>query len=72
MEENKGNLFRPIEFWSDIIKVLDGRVKQISTAYGFGEVNLRLVIRQAKIKDVTFSEEVTVRQPDTEDKDAKD
>ena len=70
MEMQKENLFKPIEFWSDIIKVLDGRVKTISTTYGFGEVALKLVIRGGNVKDVTFLEEVSVRQKEIED--AKD
>ena len=69
MEKNKENLFKSVEFWSDIIKILDGRVKEISTTYGFGEVNLRLVIRQSKIKDVIFAEEVMVRQKDADAED---
>ena len=67
---NKNNeLFQPIEFWSDTIKILDGRVKQISTVYGFGEVSLKLVIRHGKILDVIYSEEVAVRQPETQKDD---
>lgn len=57
-------LFKNIEFWSDIIKVLDGRVKQIATTYGFGEVSVKLDIRHGEVLDVTFSEQVTVRQKD--------
>jgi len=58
----KDNLFKPIEFWSDIIKIVDGRVKEIATTYGFGEVTVKLKVRDNDIKIVTFSEEVSVKQ----------
>jgi len=65
---NKPELFQPMEFWSDTIKILDGRVKQIATTYGFGEVDLKLLIKHGRIQVVTFSEEVAVRQ---EEKDGR-
>jgi len=61
------DLFQPLEFWSDTIKILDGRVRNIATAYGFGEVNLKLLIKHGRIQVVTFSEEVAVRQEDKPD-----
>jgi hypothetical protein len=58
----KEELFQPLEFWSDIVKVMDGRIKQIATTYGFGAVNLKILIKHGKVQVVTFSEEVSVRQ----------
>jgi hypothetical protein len=65
-------LFQPIEFWSDLIKILDGRVKQTAEVYGFGEVRLKLVIRGGMIRDVVFSEEVSVRQNEKVQKNARE
>ena len=66
------NLFKPIDFWSDLIRILDGRVKQTAEVYGFGEVRLRLVIKGGVIKDVIFSEEVSVRQDEKTKEDARE
>ena len=59
--ENK-KLFQPIEFWSDKIKLLDDRVKLIANTFGFGKVGLEIILKHGKVIDVTFTEEVTVRQ----------
>lgn len=74
MEPNKlpiteGSLFQPIEFWSDLVRVLDGRISQLATVYGFGEVSATLVIKKGKVLDVKFSEEVVVRQETEETND---
>lgn len=60
MDEDK--LYQPIEFWSDKVKFLDDRVKLIANTYGFGRIGLELIMKHGKIIDVTFSEEITVRQ----------
>jgi len=59
---DKKELYQPIEFWSEKIKLLDDRVRLISSTFGFGRVGLDLIIKHGKIIDVTFSEEITVRQ----------
>lgn len=64
-------LFKPIEFWSDLVRILDGRVKQTAEVYGFGEVRLRLVIKGGIVRDVVFSEEVSVRQNEKVQEDAR-
>jgi hypothetical protein len=63
--ENK-NLFQPIEFWGDKIKILDDRIRLIADTFGFGKVGLKIIIKHGKVIDVTFSEEVTVRQKENE------
>jgi hypothetical protein len=60
------NLFQPIEFWSEKIKLLDDRVKLIANTFGFGKVGLTLILKHGKVIDVTFSEEITVRQKENE------
>lgn len=62
------DLHQPIEFWSEKIKLLDDRVRLISNTFGFGKVGLELIIKHGKIIDVTFTEEITVRQKDEKDK----
>lgn len=65
-------LFQPLEFWSDLIKILDGRIKQTAEVYGYGEVKLKLVVRGGKIRDVVFSEEVSVRQDEKVQENARE
>jgi len=54
----------PVEFWSHIVKILDERIKNISEGYGWGEVDLKIVIREKKILDVGFSDQITIRRKD--------
>ena len=68
MDEKK--LHQPIEFWSEKIRFLDDRVRLISNTFGFCKVGLELIIKHGKIIDVTFTEEITVRQKD--EKEQKD
>jgi hypothetical protein len=58
----KDNLFKPVEFWADITRVADNRVKQIATSYGFGEVNIKLTIKHGDVVFVTYGEEVAIKQ----------
>lgn len=60
--ENK-DLFQPIEFWSEKIKLLDDRLKLIANTFGFGKIGLEIVLKHGKIIDVIFREEIAVRQP---------
>lgn len=62
----KNNFFQPIEFWSEKIKLLDDRLKLIANTFGFGKVGLTLIMKHGKVIDVTFTEEITVRQKDDE------
>lgn len=61
-------LYQPVEWWSEKIKLLDDRVKLIANTFGFGEVGMKLIMKHGKIIDVTYTEKITVRQTD---KDAK-
>lgn len=60
--EEKDNLFKPIEFWSNVIKIADGRVKEIANSYGHGEVSVTFKIRDHDIKIIDFTEQVSVKQ----------
>ena len=60
--ENK-DLFQPIEFWSEKIKLLDDRLNLIANTFGFGKIGLEIVLKHGKIIDVIFREEIAVRQP---------
>jgi hypothetical protein len=63
--ENK-DLFQPLEFWSDKVKLLDDRVRLLANTFGFGKVGLELIVRHGKVIDVTFTEVVTVRQKEND------
>jgi len=65
--DNK-DLYQSIKFWSENIKLLDDRVKLIANTFGFGKVGLELIIKHGKIIDVTFTEEITVRQKNEKSK----
>ena len=59
-------LFQPIEFWSDTVKLLDGRIGEIAKTYGFGEVSVVIKIKHGKVLDVIFKEEIAVRQQEND------
>lgn len=65
---DEDNLYQPVEWWSEKIKLLDDRVKLVANTFGFGKVGLELIMKHGKVIDVTFTEEITVRQKDEKKK----
>jgi len=63
------DLFQPIEFWSEKIRLLDDRIRLVSNTFGFGKVGLELIIKHGRIIDVVFTEKITVRQKKKDEKD---
>jgi hypothetical protein len=50
----------PIEFWSEIVMHLDQKAKVISDDYGWGKINLTLIIQGGKVTQVVFNDEIRV------------
>lgn len=56
------NLFMPIEWWSDVVKAMDGKIKLISENYGFGSITFEATIIKGRVKDLVFKDKIRVRQ----------
>jgi hypothetical protein len=53
--------YLPMAFWSQIVDTLDNKSKSISEVYGFGKIDLSLIIYNGKVKDVIFNDEIRIR-----------
>jgi hypothetical protein len=53
--------YLPMRFWSQIVETLDQKATSISQVYGFGKINMSLVIFNGKVKDIVFNDEVRIR-----------
>jgi len=60
-EDEKVKTFLPMAFWSQIVNTLDTKSESISKVYGFGKIDLSLIIFNGKVKDVIFNDEVRIR-----------
>lgn len=61
MKENF-KLFLPIEWWSKILGTLDKKIASMSAGSGYGSVKMEVVIRDGKIKDTIFTDEIRWRE----------
>ena len=57
----KVDLFLPITFWSEILVTLDKKVQTLSQNYGFGQINVTIVVHDAQVKEVKFNDEIRIR-----------
>lgn len=55
-------LSMPLKFWSMIMVTLDHKIKNMVDLYGFGQIGMKIVIRNGIVKDLVFTDEVRVRQ----------
>lgn len=62
MPPTKAELFLPIVFWSTLMLHLDRKIESIIKNYGFGQVNMAIKIHKGKIMEVSFNDEIRVRE----------
>lgn len=60
MPPTKEELFIPIDFWSKILTSLDQKVQAVAFNYGWGKVNMTLVVQGGKISQVIFNDEIRI------------
>lgn len=60
MPPTKTNFRYPIEFWSEIVMHLDKKAQIIADDYGWGKINLTLIIQGGKVTQVVFNDEIRV------------
>lgn len=58
---SKTNLYLPVKFWSTVLASLDSKVQGVCESYGFGIINLRIVIHNKRVSDIYFNDEVRIR-----------
>lgn len=61
MDTKKTQLYLPLEFWSEILVVLDKKMEQLTKDYGFGQVGLTIISHNGKVTDVIFEDQIRVR-----------
>lgn len=54
-------MYVPIEYWSQVLMTLDKKVETIATAYGYGEVSVRITIQNGKVIYTIFQDEIRVK-----------
>ena len=54
-------LYLPVEFWLSLLASLDAKVEAVSKTYGYGVIELKLVIHRGKVTDVYLHDEVRIR-----------
>lgn len=52
----------PIEWWSDVIRSIDSKIKLIAEAYGYGSITFEATIAKGQVRDLVFKDKVRVRQ----------
>ena len=57
----KTNLYLPMSFWSSILATLDMKIENLSRTYGFGQVNLSLIIHNGKVIEIYLTDEARIR-----------
>ena len=62
MPPTRTQLFLPIVFWSSLMLHLDKKIESIIKNYGFGQVEMMVKIHKGKIMEVSFNDEVRVRE----------
>lgn len=56
----KADFKYPMSFWSEIVMHLDKKAQVISDDYGWGKINLTLIIQGGKVTQVVFNDEIRV------------
>ena len=54
----------PPQFWAQVILTLDRKIAGIIEATGFGDIQIKFEVRNGRIKDVVFNDEVRTRVND--------
>ena len=57
----KTNLYLPMSFWSSILATLDMKIENLSKTYGFGQINLSLIVHNGKVSEIYLTDEVRIR-----------
>ena len=57
----KSNLYLPMAFWSSMLATLDLKIENLSKTYGFGQINLSLIIHNGKVTEIYLTDEVRIR-----------
>jgi hypothetical protein len=58
---DKVDLFLPITFWSEILMSLDRKTQVLSKEYGFGEVNMKLIVHNGTVVEVVFNDMIRMK-----------
>ena len=53
--------YLPDEFWKSLIATLDAKVEAISKIYGYGIIELKLVVHRGKVTDIYLRDEARIR-----------
>ena len=61
MPPTRSDLFLPIVFWSTLMLHLDKKIESIIKNYGFGEVRMNVKIHKNRIYEVSFNDEIKIR-----------
>jgi len=59
--EEKTTTYLPMAFWTQIVNTLDQKAESISKIYGFGKIDMSLIVFNGKVKDIIFNDEVRIR-----------
>lgn len=54
-------LYLPGDFWFSLLASLDAKVENVSKTYGFGIIQLKLVVHRGKVTDVYLNDEVRIK-----------
>lgn len=57
----KVDLFLPVTFWSEILASLDKKTQTLCQEYGFGEVNLKLIVHNRTVVEVVFNDVIRMK-----------
>ena len=57
----ESQLYLPKEFWFSLLASLDAKVEAVSKTYGYGVIELKLVVHRGKVTDVYLHDEVRIR-----------
>ena len=60
-EGEKPKTYLPMSFWSQIVNTLDQKSESISKIYGYGKIDMSLIVFNGKVKDIIFNDEVRIR-----------
>lgn len=55
----------PIEFWAEVLMTLDKKIEFIKTQYGYGRVNMSVIIQRGQVFEVVYTDEVRTRKDNT-------
>lgn len=55
-------LYLPIEFWSQLLSILDRKAQSFCEAGGYGKIDLRLVIQDGRVVNIYFTDEVVAKE----------